>query len=306
MLNFVKQWIMDTLGFSKTEANGTLVLIFITILIAIVPRAYLLQAKSHDGESFQANEESLTQWAAELESYLALKAPEKQPLVPEKKPAEAFDFDPNSIGEEGLLALGFSERASRNLLRYRESGGQFAVKADMKRIYGISATRVDELWEHITLPEEESERTIAAAKRPEKAPPEAIVKFDINMATAAELQVVRGIGPVLSERIVTYRDRLGGFHHPGQLGEVYGLKPEVVEVLMERVSFSGGVRQIDINTDSLSYLYRHPYINYNTARAIFNYRKQHGRLDSVAQIKPIKIISDSLYQRIYPYLSHNP
>ena len=43
---------------------------------------------------------------------------------------------------------------------------------------------------------------------------------DINKATAEELTQIRGIGAVLSNRIVKYRSRLQGFGHLNQLYEV--------------------------------------------------------------------------------------
>ena len=51
---------------------------------------------------------------------------------------------------------------------------------------------------------------------------------DLNTASAEDLQRVRGIGPTLSERIVKFRTRLGGFSENDQLKEVYGLTEEIV------------------------------------------------------------------------------
>ena len=53
-------------------------------------------------------------------------------------------------------------------------------------------------------------------------------KKDLNTATALELKTVNGIGDKLSQRIVKYRKRLGGFSSEEQLNEVYGLSEEVV------------------------------------------------------------------------------
>ena len=303
MIKFVRQWIIDTLGFSKSEANGTLVLILITFLTAVLPKIYLIQSHSNQ-ESFSADRESLSKWGKELESFLELKEPEKTQIPLAKVESKSFPFDPNTASLQDLTDLGFSEKAATNLINYREHGGQFKVKGDLSKIYGISKARVQELWNQIQLPEEyppdeakpePSEKIIAAKER-----------FDINYASATDLQAIRGIGPVLSERIVAFRSKLGGFYSGDQLHEVYGLAPDVIDRLLELAVFTGEVQKININTDSLNHLYTHPYIDYNLARAIVSFRKQQGRLDSVSQIKPIKILSDSLYQKIYPYLSPNP
>lgn len=55
-----------------------------------------------------------------------------------------------------------------------------------------------------------------------------IVKKDLNLAKAEDLLPVRGIGPVLSQRIINYRDALGGYKKESQLYKVYGLDSVVV------------------------------------------------------------------------------
>ncbi|MBA22128.1 MAG: hypothetical protein CMP52_02125 [Flavobacteriales bacterium] len=52
---------------------------------------------------------------------------------------------------------------------------------------------------------------------------------DINKATAEELKQIRGIGAVLSKRIVNYRSRLQGFEDLDQFFEVYGLDSLVAQ-----------------------------------------------------------------------------
>ena len=36
--------------------------------------------------------------------------------------------------------------------------------------------------------------------------------LELNMADAQDLEVLPGLGPVLSQRIVRFREMLGGFH----------------------------------------------------------------------------------------------
>ena len=54
----------------------------------------------------------------------------------------------------------------------------------------------------------------------------------LNRATRAQYEEVYGIGPVLSERIVEYRDRIGGFTSPYQLDAVYGIGPARMEAIL--------------------------------------------------------------------------
>lgn len=47
--------------------------------------------------------------------------------------------------------------------------------------------------------------------------------MNLNTATAEELQVLPGIGEILAQRIVAYREQIGGFRNLEQLLEVNGI-----------------------------------------------------------------------------------
>ena len=48
---------------------------------------------------------------------------------------------------------------------------------------------------------------------------------NLNTATASDLDALPGIGPVLAQRIVTYRDQQGRFTSVDQLDDVPGIGP---------------------------------------------------------------------------------
>lgn len=125
---------------------------------------------------------------------------------------------------------------------------------------------------------------------------------DLNKATAKELQMVKGIGPTYSERIIKYRNLLGGFADTTQLREVYGLKAVTIKELSKHFQIITDVNSIEINTDSLKVLARHPYINYDLARIILNYRQQHGDFKSSEELRKIKAIDEGTFLRLKPYL----
>lgn len=61
-------------------------------------------------------------------------------------------------------------------------------------------------------------------------------RVDLNTATAAELDALPGIGPVLAERIVAYRDAEGPFRSVDQLEDVPGIGPAIAADLAARVA----------------------------------------------------------------------
>lgn len=60
--------------------------------------------------------------------------------------------------------------------------------------------------------------------------------LDLNSASAAELDGLPGIGPVLAARIVAHRDSHGPFREPGDLLAVRGIGPRLLERLGSRVT----------------------------------------------------------------------
>lgn len=64
-------------------------------------------------------------------------------------------------------------------------------------------------------------------------------RLDLNQATAGELQQLQGIGPVLSEAIVSWREEHGGFRSVDQLLEVPGIGEKTFAGIMDYVCTGG-------------------------------------------------------------------
>jgi competence protein ComEA len=59
---------------------------------------------------------------------------------------------------------------------------------------------------------------------------------NINVAGAAELDALNGIGPVLAERIIEYREANGSFQSLDELSEVSGIGASLLEQLRDQVT----------------------------------------------------------------------
>lgn len=80
----------------------------------------------------------------------------------------------------------------------------------------------------------------AAGPAPTSSPGSAGGQIDINTATAAQLEEIPGVGPVLAQRIIAYRDQNGGFASVEQLTEVSGIGEATFAQMQALVTVSGG------------------------------------------------------------------
>ncbi|MBL4715217.1 MAG: helix-hairpin-helix domain-containing protein [Bacteroidia bacterium] len=127
---------------------------------------------------------------------------------------------------------------------------------------------------------------------------------DVNKADSTELIKVKGIGPVLSSRIIKYRNLLGGYTTISQIKEVYGMDSIRFHELENSFSLSDSIiTKMNINEVSKKILYTHPYIDYKIANSIINYREQHGKYQELVEIKKSYIITEEIFSKIAPYLT---
>jgi DNA uptake protein ComE-like DNA-binding protein len=204
-----------------------------------------------------------------------------------------FDFDPNHISYGELLKLGLSARVARTLINYRNSGGKFNSKPDLMKVYGIEMADFHRLEPYIDIP---SEPVLAAKKRVPMA-------FELNGTDTLQLQGIYGIGQVFANRIIKYRDLLGGFYSPEQLKEVYGLQDQQYEEIIRHVFIDTSfLRRMNLNTVKREALLMHPYLTAYQADAIIAYRDYKGEWKDIQEIMRNQLLPDSVFKRIRPYL----
>ena len=76
----------------------------------------------------------------------------------------------------------------------------------------------------------------AAGAAPGPAAPPAGGRVSLNSATAADLDALPGIGPVLAQRIVDHRAENGPFTAVEQLDDVPGIGPATFDELVDLVA----------------------------------------------------------------------
>jgi competence protein ComEA len=62
-------------------------------------------------------------------------------------------------------------------------------------------------------------------------------------------------------------------------------------------------KQLDINEVSQRQLEAHPYVNKNIAKAIVNFRFQHGKFATVQDLAKIHVLDTLAIAKVSPYLT---
>ena len=231
-----------------------------------------------------------------------LEEKEAEPLPP------LFVFDPNQLSADSLQLLGIPRWLARRIVNFREKGGKFRKKEDLMVVYDMPDSLYQALRPFIQLPKSEP----AAKGEGEKVEVEerpafkekVVAAFDVNQADSLLLQEVKGIGPVLSSRIVKFREKLGGFVSMNQLYEVWGLDSAVVEQLHQHTFISEGFEpaQLNLNEASQEEMAAHPYFSPMQARLLYAYRQQHGSFQSVGDLLNIHTFDSSFVKKVTPYI----
>ena len=258
------------------------------------------------------------------------------PLDTPKK-AELFPFDPNTADSTQLLRLGLQSWQVRNIYKYRAAGGVYRQKTDFARLYGLTVKQYRELEPYIRISDDylpastllkqerrtsqgsfsqnrgnwtrnQRDRSRDSVRQnhgpvplipqysPKLRPGETVV---LNTADTTALKTIPGIGPYYARKIVQYGQRLGGYVSVDQLDEIEDFPSEVKSFL---VVCDAHPQKLNLNKLSLNELKRHPYITFFMARAITDYRRLHGPLHSLSDLRLSRDFPQEVIERLEPYV----
>lgn len=303
----------DLFSFSKRERRGVYTLLLLLLLLLLF-RGYI----ADHIPSAEPVADSLFAW--QVEQWLRESQrddpgpPEREratgPLPASRQEIKSFRFDPNRASRQELERLGLSTRVVSNLLKYREKGGRFDSPKDLLKIYGMDSSTFLSLKDSVWIAGMNRPTDESSTEAPDAVHRDAshVLSMDLNIADTFQLMQLPGIGPVYARRICKYRDLLGGYVHAGQLHEVYGLAPAVVDTIEKHLSIDTlHIRPIAINRATFRDLIRHPYLGEYQTKAILNYRDyRKGEVEHINELLVHNILDQKTYQKMEPYLVADP
>jgi competence ComEA-like helix-hairpin-helix protein len=316
MKSWRRDFVKDYLTFSKKERNGVFILLVLCALFILFSRYFPVSRRVADKEAFQKELAGLKILIDTTHNAVGYQASDVTDYD-RPKPADdytargnLFPFDPNTIDVAGWRKLGLREKTIQTIQNFVAKGYKFRQPDDLRKIYGLRKQEADRLVPYVQIAAEElnhrpsfdNQKFAATSKKPEfEVYKNKIV--DINIADTSDFIALPGIGSKLATRIINFREKLGGFNSVDQIAETYGVPDSTFQKIKARLICDNSVlTKININTANASELKQHPYIKWNVANAIYNYRSQHGTYRSIEDLRKIDIIPDDLFNKIAPYL----
>lgn len=271
------------LSFTQRQKRGTLLLILVLLLIIGGPLAY-------------------RQWWLPKPKPLSISwypaAGNTQDSVSGMKP-EYFPFNPNDIDSAGMIRMGVDTKTASQWLAYRKAGGIFYEKDDLLRLYAITKQQYLDLEPYIQLERQRDLKGWNDYDAYEKPQIEHVV---LNEADSAALEALPGIGPVYANRIIAYRDRIGGFDSVPQLMEVYGIDQTTLEKVTHYMTVgtkperkevaSAKAIVVELNQADSLQLVALRGIGPVFAKRIMKYRDQLGGFHKVSQLNEVYGLRD--------------
>jgi competence ComEA-like helix-hairpin-helix protein len=309
------RFVKDYFSFTRKERIGLSLLVIAVIGIWIFPKiaasgktkvalgdtSWMIAAKElqHNQENSETTLKSTDESVNDL-------VYDKSTDNSHESKSELFYFDPNTLSFDGWKKLGVREKTIITIQKYLNKGGHFYVSEDLKKIYGIRTNEYERLKPYIQIETTNRKHTSEAdlsketRKKQSNSKPKLI---EINAADTSAFIALTGIGSKLATRIVNFRDKLGGFYSVDQLAETYGLHDSTFQKIKAYLSVDNSfLKKININVATKDEMKSHPYIKWNLANAIVEYRNQHGNYASIDDLKKISMVTEEMLAKLKPYL----
>jgi DNA uptake protein ComE-like DNA-binding protein len=266
--------------FSKQQRYGVFLLVLAAVLIQI---ACYTNSKKSVAEDFK-NSKEIERAISELDS-LKLKQQEQRFKI--------YPFNPNYISDYKGYTLGMSTQEIDRLFDFRKQNKWIKSVKEFQKVTGVSDSLLHTIKPYFKFPnwvhKNQSKINTTTSKYTN-------TKFDLNSATKNQLMSIYGIGESYSKRILLYREKRNGFSSYVELKAIYGLTPETIQnIKLATVLLNPRkVAQFNLNTITRSELVTIPYIDYELAFKIIEYRTLR---DGFVDIEELLKINDFPYSK---------
>lgn len=303
----MKEWLQGFFYFTKSQLRAVFLLAVLIAATVIAPQLYLQfyppefklnQSFHYAIEKFKAD----TLQDEMLSNSDVIPFEDNVETHQTKRAVKLFIFNPNEIGQEEWMQLGFSEKQAEVIERIKARGFKFRTAEDLKKVKIIGEAGYERLKKFVLIPPPvyESKKSDEHTNNVNPTSSE-MVLLDLN--TADSIAIRKLAGYYYGSKIVRFRNALGGFISVNQVAETNNLPDSVFQKIKSKIIVSeSAVRKVKCNSYPADSLAKHPYINFKQAKIIVRYRNTHGNFKSIETIQQAGIFSDSSFEKLSPYL----
>lgn len=274
-----------------TRVQKRSLLYFLLCIVCIIGVQFLLPIAKEPSLLINTQAVEINMALAELTQ---IKITDSLSKLPQKKA-----FNPNFINEYQLKAFGLSTEVMNKVEAYRAEGKWINSIKDFQTITGISDSLLEEVKAYLKFPDFVNQKKQNSFKAQEK-----IVQTDLNQADLSALMEVSGIGEVLANRIIEWRDKLGGFASIAQLKHVYGLNDYAKGNLLKHfyIKETEVKPRFNINVTTASDLATVPGLNFDLAKKIWEFCQLREGVDDISELNKIDGLTEYKLDLIRIYL----
>jgi DNA uptake protein ComE-like DNA-binding protein len=206
-----------------------------------------------------------------------------------------YPFNPNFITDFKGYQLGMSVDEIDRLLHFRAKNKYVNSASEFQKVTLISDSLLQAIQPYFKFPDwTQNKKSVTSNSSISQTKfisnkLEILVKPELNKANFNDLQVVSGIGEVLSQRIIDERNKYNGFVAWEQLNTIYGLKPETIRNIQKHFILTdfSEIIKVDINNASIQEITVVPYLKYTIAKEIVIYRSKYGDFKTIDDLASV-------------------
>ncbi len=279
---------------SKRNKRGIVVLLFFSIVLIYFPRIFFsFSDKTISKVTFKKSELTKKEEKHSKKSIF-----NRSEAFKNRFKTPTSKFNPNEYSQLEWQNLGLSIKQAQSIVKYLKY--PIYSNEELKKIYVLPKELYDLIKDsavYTNQPKvylEENKAQIFSKRK----------KNNINIISKKELIAIKGLGEYTANKILNFRNALGGYVNENQYQSIWKIDSIRIEILKSNFYIdTNTIVKLNLNHVDYVQLVKHPYINKNIANSIIKLRNQNGGFFKKSEdILRSKIIDQDLFRKLKPYL----